>query len=321
MSDEPMPAPQRGELLLKIRAVSLNYRDIAIPLGRYVRESKSGLVPCSDAAAEVAQTGEGVDDYRPGDRVVSVFHPRWFGGPLPATANSDSYGSGQDGWLTEYKVVSRESVVATPDALTDEQAATLPCAAVTAWNALGGPTPIRAGQTVLTLGSGGVSVFALQLAKLLGARVIATTSSLEKAQALTTLGADDVINYRDHPQWSERVRALTDGRGVDRVVEVGGPATIDQSLRAVAIGGEVTLIGFLSEADPGIDYFLLKGAGATTRSITVGDRSDTQELVRAVGATGMQPVIDRVFEFDDAAAAFNRLAAGEHLGKIVIRVR
>ncbi|OBG62982.1 alcohol dehydrogenase [Mycobacterium sp. E1715] len=320
MSDEPIPAPQRGELLLKIRAVSLNYRDIAIPLGRYVRDSKSGLVPCSDAAAEVAEAGEGVDDYHPGDRVMSIFQPRWFGGPLPATANSDSYGSGQDGWLTEYKVVSRESVVATPDALTDEQAATLPCAAVTAWNALGGPTPIRAGQTVLTLGSGGVSVFALQLAKLLGARVIATTSSLEKARALTALGADDVINYRDHPQWSERVRALTDGRGVDRVVEVGGPATIDQSLRAVAIGGEVTLIGFLSEANPGIDYFLLKGAGATTRSITVGDRGDTQELVRAVGATGMQPVIDRVFEFDDAAAAFNRIAEGAHLGKIVIRV-
>ncbi|WP_231972830.1 MULTISPECIES: NAD(P)-dependent alcohol dehydrogenase [unclassified Mycobacterium] len=306
--------------MLKIRAVSLNYRDIAIPLGRYVRDSKSGLVPCSDAAAEVAEAGEGVDDYHPGDRVMSIFQPRWFGGPLPATANSDSYGSGQDGWLTEYKVVSRESVVATPDALTDEQAATLPCAAVTAWNALGGPTPIRAGQTVLTLGSGGVSVFALQLAKLLGARVIATTSSLEKARALTALGADDVINYRDHPQWSERVRALTDGRGVDRVVEVGGPATIDQSLRAVAIGGEVTLIGFLSEANPGIDYFLLKGAGATTRSITVGDRGDTQELVRAVGATGMQPVIDRVFEFDDAAAAFNRIAEGAHLGKIVIRV-
>ncbi|OBG65954.1 alcohol dehydrogenase [Mycobacterium sp. E735] len=320
MSDEPIPAPQRGELLLKIRAVSLNYRDIAIPLGRYVRDSKSGLVPCSDAAAEVAEAGEGVEDYHPGDRVMSIFQPRWFGGPLPATANSDSYGSGQDGWLTEYKVVSRESVVATPDALTDEQAATLPCAAVTAWNALGGPTPIRAGQTVLTLGSGGVSVFALQLAKLLGARVIATTSSLEKARALTALGADDVINYRDHPQWSERVRALTDGRGVDRVVEVGGPATIDQSLRAVAIGGEVTLIGFLSEANPGIDYFLLKGAGATTRSITVGDRGDTQELVRAVGATGMQPVIDRVFEFDDAAAAFNRIAEGAHLGKIVIRV-
>ncbi|WP_374023764.1 NAD(P)-dependent alcohol dehydrogenase [Mycobacterium sp. HNNTM2301] len=318
--DEPVPSPQRGELLLKVHAVSLNYRDVAIPLGRYVRQSKSGLVPCSDAAAEVVEIGEGVDDYRPGDRVIGIFQPRWFGGPLPATADSDSYGSGQDGWLAEYKVVSRESVVPIPPALSDEQAATLPCAGVTAWNALGGPAPIRAGQTVLTLGSGGVSVFGLQLAKALGARVIATTSSNQKAQTLATLGADDVINYRDHPQWGERVRALTDGRGVDRVIEVGGPATIDQSLRAVAIGGEVTLIGFLSEANPGIDYFLLKGAGAITRSITVGDRTDTQELVRAVSTNQIQPVIDTVFDFDDAAAAFDHLAKSKQLGKLVIRV-
>ena len=200
LHDEPVPSPQRGELLLKIRAVSLNYRDVAIPLGRYVRDSKSGLVPCSDAAAEVVEVGEGVDDYRPADRVVSIFQPRWFGGPPPPTANADSYGSGQDGWLAEYKVVSRESVVPIPAGMSDEEAATLPCAGVTAWNALGGPAPIRAGQTVLTLGSGGVSVFALQLAKLLGARVIATTSSNQKAQTLRALGADDIINYRDHPQ-------------------------------------------------------------------------------------------------------------------------
>jgi NADPH:quinone reductase-like Zn-dependent oxidoreductase len=320
LHDEPVPSPQRGELLLRIRAVSLNYRDIAIPLGRYVRDSKSGLVPCSDAAAEVVEVGEGVDDYRPGERVVSLFEPRWFGGPLPATANSDSYGSGQDGWLAEYKVVSRESVVSIPVALSDEQAATLPCAGVTAWNALGGPAPIRPGQTVLTLGSGGVSVFALQLAKVLGGRVIATTSSSQKAQTLKSLGADEVINYRDHSQWAEQVRKLTDGRGVDRVVEVGGPATIDQSLRAVAIGGEVTLIGFLSEENPGIDYFLLKGAGASTRSITVGDRTDLQDLVRAVAATGLEPVIDHVFEFSDARKAFDHLHEGKHLGKVVIRV-
>jgi NADPH:quinone reductase-like Zn-dependent oxidoreductase len=318
--DEPVLSPQRGELLLKVHAVALNYRDIAIPLGRYVRDSKSGLVPCSDAVAEIVEVGEGVDDYCSGDRVVSLFQPRWFGGPLPATADSDSYGSGQDGWLAEYKVVSRESVVAIPAALSDEQAATLPCAGVTAWNALGGPTPIRAGQTVLTLGSGGVSVFALQLAKLLGARVIATTSSNQKAQTLTALGADEVINYRDHSNWGAKVRELTEGRGVDRVIEVGGPATIDQSLRAVAIGGEVTLIGFLSEDNPGIDYFLLKGSGAITRSITVGDRTDTQELMRAVAATGLQPVIDEIFEFDNAAAAFERLHAAKHLGKLVIRV-
>jgi NADPH:quinone reductase-like Zn-dependent oxidoreductase len=318
--DEPVPSPQRGELLLKIRAVSLNYRDVAIPLGRYVRDSKSGLVPCSDAAAEVVEVGEGVADYRPGDRVISLFHPRWFGGPLPATANSESYGNGQDGWLAEYKVVSRESVVPVPAALSDAQAATLPCAGVTAWNALGGPAPIRAGQTVLTLGSGGVSVFALQLAKVLGARVIATTSSKEKAQTLKSLGADEVVNYRDNPEWGEQVRTLTDGRGVDRVVEVGGPATIDQSLRAVASGGEVTLIGFLSEENPGIDYFLLKGAGAATRSITVGDRTDSQDLLRAVASSGLQPVIDTVFEFSDARAAFDRLHQAKHLGKLVIRV-
>jgi NADPH:quinone reductase-like Zn-dependent oxidoreductase len=320
LHDEPIPSPQRGELLLKIRAVSLNYRDIAVPLGRYVRDSRSGLVSCSDAAAEVVDVGEGVEDYRRGDRVVSTFHPRWFGGPLPATANSDSYGSGQDGWLTEYKVVSRESVVHVPVGLSDEQAATLPCAGVRAWNALSGAAPIRAGQTVLTLGSGGVSIFALQLAKLQGARVIATTSSHEKAQTLKSLGADEVVNYRSNPEWGEQVRMLTGGRGVDRVVEVGGPATIEQSLRAVTVGGEVTLIGFLSTDNPGIDYFALKNTGASTRSITVGDRTDLQDLLRAVSTTGLAPVIDGVFEFEDARNAFERLDQAKHLGKLVIRV-
>lgn len=320
LCDEPVPSPQRGELLLRIKAVALNYRDIAIPLGRYVRDARHGLVPCSDAAAEVVEAGEGVDDYRPGDRVVSAFHPRWFGGPMPPTANSDSYGSGQDGWLTEYKVVSREAVVGIPAAISDERAATLPCAGVTAWNALGGPNPVRAGQTVLTLGSGGVSVFALQLAKVLGARVIATTSSPRKAETLRELGAEEVINYRSNPSWGEQVRDVTEGRGVDRVVEVGGPATIEQSLRAVAVGGEVTLIGFLSDDNPGVDYFLLRGRGATTRSITVGDRADLQDLVRAVAATGLTPVIDEVFEFEQAKSAFERLRDAKHVGKLVIRV-
>jgi alcohol dehydrogenase len=239
---------------------------------------------------------------------------------MPATANSDSYGSGQDGWLAEYKVVSREAVVRVPTAMPDEQAATLPCAGVTAWNALGGPTPLRAGQSALTLGTGGVSIFALQLTKALGGRVVATTSSDEKAARLRALGADEVVNYRTNPDWGTQVRELTGGRGVDRVVEVGGPATIDQSLRAVAAGGEVTLIGFLSEDNPGIDYFLLKATDATTRSITVGDRTDLQELVRVVATTGLTPVIDDVVEFADARSAFERLRDGKHIGKLVIRV-
>lgn len=234
LHDEPDPSPQRGELLLRVRVVALNYRDGAITQGRYVRSSRIGLVPCSDASAEVVDVGADVDDYRPGDRVLSAFHPRWFGGPPPPSLEADSYGSGQDGWLAEYKVVPREAVVRLPDGLSDEHAATLPCAGVTARNALQGPNPIRVANTVLSLGSGGVSLFAIQLAKALGARVISTTSSPEKAQVLTGLGATDVVDYRRHPQWHEQVRELTAGRGVDRVVEVGGPATIERSLRAAA---------------------------------------------------------------------------------------
>jgi NADPH:quinone reductase-like Zn-dependent oxidoreductase len=178
----------------------------------------------------------------------------------------------------------------------------------------------RAGQAVLTLGSGGVSIFALQLAKVLGARVIATTSSDQKAQTLKSLGADDVVNYRSNPEWGAQVRRLTGGGGVDRVVEVGGPATIGQSLRAVAVGGEVTLIGFLTTDNPGIDYFALKNTGASTRSVTVGDRTDLQDLLRAVSTTGLVPVIDGVFDFDDAPTAFERLRAGRAFGKLVIRI-
>jgi NADPH:quinone reductase-like Zn-dependent oxidoreductase len=196
LHEEDSPIPQRGELLLKVQAVSLNFRDIAIARREYVRGTVPGLVPCSDAAAEVVAIGDGVDDFRTGDRVLGNFHPRWYGGPPPATIEADSYGSGQDGGLCEYKVVSREAVVRLPDSLSYEAGATLPCAATTAWTSLAGPVPVRAGQTVVTLGSGGVSVFALQLAKALGARVIATTSSAAKAKVLRGLGADEIRLHR-----------------------------------------------------------------------------------------------------------------------------
>lgn len=320
LHEEPDPSPQRGELLLRVRFVALNYRDGAIAGGRYVRSSRTGLVPCSDAAAEVVEVGEGVEDYRPGDRVLSTFHPRWFGGAPPRSLESDGYGSGQDGWLAEFKVVPREAVVRLPDQLSDEHAATLPCAGVTAWNALRGPNPIRTGHSVLTLGSGGVSLFAVQLAKALGAQVIATTSSAEKAAILTQLGADEVIDYRLHPEWYEQVRNLTLGRGVDRVIEVGGPATIGQSLRAVAIGGEVTLIGWLSTDNPGIDYFALKNSLATTRPVVVGSRDDLAELVRLAATTELPPVIAQVFAFEETRAAFEQLHRSHHVGKLLIRV-
>lgn len=318
---EAVGAPQRGEVLVRVRAVALNYRDISLILGRYVWDTASGLIPCSDAAGEIVAVGEGVTDFKPGDRVISIFHPRWFGGRVPKGAAMQTYGNGVDGWLCEEKVVSQEALVALPDDISFEAGATLPCAATTAWTALSGATPVRAGSTVLTLGTGGVSIFAVQLAKAMGARVIATTSSAEKAERLRALGADEVVNYNEVEAWGRHVRkTLTGGVGVDCVVEVGGPATINESLRAVRPGGEVVLIGFLSEENPGIDYFLLKGSNAVVRSIAVGDRAALEDLVRAWRGARLKPVIDKVFDFDEALEAFAHMQAGRHVGKVVIRV-
>jgi alcohol dehydrogenase len=318
--DEPDGKPQRGELLLRVHAVSLNYRDIAMLTGRYPRAHKKGLIPTSDGAAEVIAVGEGVEAFKVGDRVIGTFHPRWYAGPMHATMGREAYGDLNDGWLTQTKVVSQEAVVAIPNALSYEEASTLPCAGLTAWTALSGTTPIRAGHTVLAQGTGGVSIFAVQLARTVGARVIATTSSSVKAKRLLEMGASDVVNYRDTPEWGKEVRKLAGGKGVDRVVEVGGPGTINQSLRAVAAGGEIASIGFLSEENPGIDFFALKLSSATFRNIAVGDRAGLQELVRVVEASNLKPVIDRVFPFAEAREAFAYLKSGAHFGKVVIRV-
>lgn len=318
--DEPDPQPQRGEVLVGVQAVSLNFRDVAMLRGRYPRPHVPGLIPASDAAGEVLAVGDGVKAFKPGDRVISVFHPRWFGGEMPSTIQADSYGAESDGWLATRKAVSQEAVVAAPAGLSFEEASTLPCAGHTAWTALAGPTPIRAGHTVLVQGTGGVSIFALQLAHAMGARVIATTSSDAKTAKLKAMGAAEVVNYATDPDWGKTVRRLTGGRGVDRVVEVGGPGTIGQSLRAVAVGGEIASIGFLSTDNPGIDFFQLKISGASFRNITVGDRAGLQDFVRAVGMTGLKPVVDRVFGFGEAREAFAHLQRGAHFGKVVIAV-
>lgn len=320
LHDEREEKPERGELLIKVHAVSLNYRDIAMVKGRYPRPHKKGLIPTSDGAGEVIATGAAVTAFKAGDRVIGTFHPRWFAGPLHATIAQEAYGDQNDGWLTQAKVVSQEAVVRIPDTITYEEASTLPCAGLTAWTALGGAMPIRAGHSVLVQGTGGVSIFALQLARALGARVIATTSSNAKAARLREMGASDVVNYAEVAEWGNAVRALTGGRGVDRVVEVGGPGTINESLRAVAAGGEIASIGFLSEENPGIDFFKLKLSSASFRNITVGDRAGLQELVRVVEGANLKPVIDHVFPFENAREAFAHLDKGAHFGKIVIRV-
>ena len=240
---------------------------------------------------------------------------------MPANVAQFGYGSEVDGWLTEQKVINQDSLVRIPEGLSYEQASTLPCAGLTAWSALTPGTPIRAGHAVLTQGTGGVSIFALQLAKAVGARVIATTSTAAKADRLRSMGADEIINYRDEVHWGDRVRELTGSLGVDRVVKVGGPGTISESLRAVALGGEIASVGFLSpdQSTTGMDFFSLFASGATFRHISVGSRQGLQDVTRTIVMAGITPVIDRFFEFVEAQSAYAHLESGAHFGKVVIK--
>src|SRR5215472_15141487 len=231
-----------------------------------------------------------------GIRIAGCFHPRWFGGPIKPDYLTDRLGANLDGMLAQYAVLNEEALVHVPSHLSSEEAATLPCAAVTAWVALTGHRRVTAGDTVLTQGSGGVSVFALQLARILGARVIATTSTAEKAERLKALGASEVINYTETPDWDTRVRELTDDQGVDCVVEIGGPGTIAMSLKALAVGGHISLIGAsLSQSGAGFDPLLLTGRGITLGSISVGSRDDFEAMNRAIAMHRLRPVIDRTF--------------------------
>jgi alcohol dehydrogenase len=318
LRDEPLPLPQRGEVLVRIRAASLNYRDIAMLSGTYPRGQRAQLVPLSDAAGEIAAIGDNVDMFAVGDRVINTFHPRWYGGTPPPTLATDGYGSYQDGWLSEYKVVSQEAVVAFPSHLSYVEAATLPCAALTAWTALTGATPVRPGHTVLTQGTGGVSLFAVQLAKLLGARVIATTSSADKATKLKALGADEVINYVQNPEWGSLAREMTGGAGVDRIVEVGGAGTLQQSIHAIAAGGEVVLVGFLDSGDQNLDFGSLFRSGVRLWRSSAGDRSALWDLLRAIQQSELRPIVDKVFSFDQAIDAWKYFERRSFFGKVVI---
>src|ERR1700688_189014 len=313
------PRPGTREILLRVRATSLNYRDLMALKGGGRGPTKLGVVPLSDGAGEVAAVGDGVSRFAVGDKVIGCFHPHWFGGPIKADYLTDRLGANLDGMLAEYAVVSEEAAVATPSHLSFEEAGTLPCAAVTAVVALTGHRRVTAGDTVLIQGSGGVAVFALQFAQVLGARVIATTSTAEKAERLKALGASDVINYTETPDWDEKARELTDGRGVDCVVEIGGPGTIAMSLKALAVGGHVSLIGgSLSVSGTGLDPLLLTGRGITLGSISVGSRTDFEAMNRAIALHRLRPVIDRVFPFADARDAYRYFESRAHFGQVVI---
>jgi alcohol dehydrogenase len=312
--EEPTPAPGPGQVLVRVKATALNVRDIFTIKGQSPFPVKTGVVPMSDAAGEVAAVGSGVTRVQVGDRVVNAFFRNWYGGPR--APNLETYGSDHDGWLAEFKVVGADALSLAPRHLTFEEAATLPCVAVTAWSALAG---VRAGDTVLTQGPGGVAVFALQLARLLGARVITTVRSAAEGARLKEVGADAVVDCVANPEWGDAVRGLTSGRGVDRVVEVGGPGTLAQSIKAAAYGGEISVVGALAAGGSGIDFMSVFMNQVTLRCISVGSRSDMEALIRAVDAHAMHPVIDRVFPFAEAKSAWKHYAGGNLFGKVVIR--
>jgi NADPH:quinone reductase-like Zn-dependent oxidoreductase len=315
--EHPRPEPGTGQALIRVRATSLSFRELMILRGWYPLPVKPELIPVSDGAGEVVAVGPAVTRVKVGDRVAAAVFPEWMDGRF-SLENAAQLGGSLDGMLTEYRVLEENALVQLPEHLSFEEGATLPCAAVTAWNALTGGRGLRAGETVLTLGSGGVSLFALQLAKLFGARVIATTSSDERAARLRALGADEVVNYQATPQWPERVRELTSGRGVDHLIEVAG--MLQSSLKAVGIEGEIAFVGLVSDearATP-VDPTLLFTSCAVLRVVALGSRAHFVAMNHAISAGKLKPVIDRVFPFAEAGEAYRYYQSSKPFGKVVI---
>ena len=313
--EHPDPgAPGPGEIRVALHASSLNFHDLGVASGRM--RAADGRVLLADGAGVVEAVGEGVTDFAPGDHVVSCFFPDWGDGP-PTIANfARTPGDGLDGFAREYAVLPATAFTRAPRGFSHLEAATITTAGLTAWRALVGDGGLKPGDTVLALGTGGVSIFALQLAKLAGARVIITSSSDEKLERARALGADETINYRATPEWGARVRELTDGRGVDHVVEVGGPGTLPQSIQAVRVGGHISLIGVLTGRGGEVPTALLMAKQARLQGLIVGSRRQQEDFVRALDGGGLRPVIDRVFALDDLADAFRYEESGGHFGKI-----
>ena len=317
--DIPRPVAGRGQIVVRMRAASLNYRDLNVATGRAVRGTlPANLIPLSDGAGEVVETGPDVTRVAIGDRVAGLFMQTFLGGEIEQSHVDSSRGGAIDGVLAEYVLFDQDGVIPVPAHLSFEEAATLPCAGVTAWNALYAGRPLRTGETVLVLGTGGVSIFALQFARAAGARVIATSSSDEKLAKAKALGASDGINYKQHPEWHEQVLALTNGRGVDHVVEVGGAGTLSRSVEAARLGGQVHLIGVLTGGE--INPTPILRRNILLRGIYVGSRQMFEAMNAAISLHAIHPVIDRVFDFDQAREAYHYMKSQQHVGKVVIRI-
>jgi NADPH:quinone reductase-like Zn-dependent oxidoreductase len=319
LEEAEVPRPGPGQVLVWLHAASLNFRDLAVASGKYMMSAlPPNLVPLSDGAGEVVEIGAGVDRVRVGDRVAGIFMQGWLSGEIEPGHGATALGGAIDGVLAEYRVFDQSGLVQLPAHLSYEQGASLPCAAVTAWNALYGLNRLLPGQTVLLLGTGGVSIFALQFAHAAGARVIITSSSDEKLARARALGANDGINYKAEPEWHKAVKRLTGGRGADHVVEVGGPGTLQQSIASARLGGTVSLIGVLTRGQ--IDPLPILGGGVIVRGLFVGSRAMFEDMNRAITQPGIAPVIDRVFPFEEAKAAYRYLKGASHVGKVVIAI-
>ncbi len=319
-SEQPDPRPGPGEVLVRVRAAALNARDLRMVQGLYNPRQKLPLIPCSDGAGEVVAVGAEVRGTTIGDRVMSVFAPGWASGEPTRAKLATTLGGPVDGLLTELRALPEAAVAPIPGHLSFEQACTLPCAAVTAWRALITEGQLHPGETVLIQGTGGVSVFALQIAKLVGARVILTSSQDEKLARARALGADHLINYRTTPEWQKEARALTGGVGVDHVVEVGGAGTFERSLQAVRMGGRVSAIGVLSGTSGPVSLLPILMHSVRVQGVLVGTREDLLAMGRAFELAKLIPVVDQVFPYEAAQAAFQHLAEGKHFGKVVVRV-
>jgi len=318
-TEREIPKPSENEVLVKFHAVSLNYRDLLMVSGKYNPNLKTPIIPCSDGAGEVVEVGKKVKRWKIGDRVMPTFMQGWIDGEIEYKKARTALGGDLDGCLREFGTFHEEGLVRIPEDFSYEEAATLPCAALTAYNALFVSGKLKPNETVLTQGTGGVSIFALQFAKAVGARVFITSSSNEKLQKAKNLGADELINYKETPDWDEVLLKITQKRGVDHIVELGGAGTLQKSLRAVKMGGHIAVIGVLAgkgEFDP----ILVLMKAVRLQGIFVGSREMFEKMNEFIEKHKIKPVIDKIFEFDNATQAFKFMESGAHFGKIVIKL-
>lgn len=318
LNQRPTPRPAAHQLLVRVRASAINYRDLSTIENPAARALVYPRIPNSDGAGEVIAVGDGVTRFAPGDRVAGCFFQDWSDGRISAAAMASAMGGALDGMLAEEVVLNEAAAVRLPDHLSYEAGATLPCAALTAWNCLVEQGGLTAGKTALFLGTGGVSIFGLQIARMLGARAIITSSSDAKLERAAGLGADEVINYRATPDWQARVLELTDGGGVDVTLETGGGGTLEQSIECTRVGGTISLVGVLTGGT--INPTRVMAKSIRLQGVYVGNRRMFEDMNAAFTHNRLQPVIDREFEFEDARSAYHAMRAANHFGKLVIRL-